>query len=246
LDHWLAGEFQRLGGELRAGERWGRPLGIGTVRATGRHPEAVVRGWRWFGLKVHARRLTLDADLELHFVPSGYVGLARLADGVVNICGVFRSQVTVPNLAQRWRQWLSGPGISVLATRLAKAQFDEASFCAVAGFDLRPQRAGSLSRECSVGDAVTMIPPLTGNGMSMAFESAELAVGPLAKFAHGELTWAEAQHELAVACDQTFARRLRWAACLQPALFSPPARALLLFMGAHSEYIWRRFFSLTR
>ena len=31
-----------------------------------------------------------------------------------------------------------------------------------------------------------MIPPVTGNGMSMAFESAELAVAPLAAWSRGE------------------------------------------------------------
>ena len=73
--------------------------------------------------------------------------------------------------------------------RLAAAEFDENSFCAVAGISLRPQRAAARA-ECCVGDAITMIPPVTGNGMSMAFESAELAVEPLAAWSRGEISWA--------------------------------------------------------
>ena len=48
------------------------------------------RGWRWFGLKVHARNVPLAAVLEMHVLPKGYVGLCRLKEGEVNVCGLFR------------------------------------------------------------------------------------------------------------------------------------------------------------
>ena len=245
LDEWLAQEFQRLGGELRTGARWTGEFGAGVVRAAGRRAEPVAEGWRLFGLKVHARGVALDADLEMHFLPSGYVGLCRLPDGEVNVCGLFRSATTVPDLAQRWREWLGGPAGSVLQARLACAQFEEDSFCSIAGLGLRPQRA-TARHECCVGDALTMIPPVTGNGMSMAFESAELAVEPLVNFSRGEQTWAQAQREIATACDQRFAARLRWAAWFQRALFFPPARAALLGLAARSAWGWRAVFQRTR
>jgi flavin-dependent dehydrogenase len=91
-----------------------------------------------------------------------------------------------------------------------------------------------------------MIPPVTGNGMSMAVESAELAVEPLAKFSQGDLTWAEARLEIASGCDKRFAARLRWAAWLQRALFHPAARSTLMFLAAHSEWVWRGIFKRTR
>jgi 2-polyprenyl-6-methoxyphenol hydroxylase-like FAD-dependent oxidoreductase len=245
LDQSLAHQFQRLGGELRQGERWCGKFGEGIVRASGRRAEPVTDGWRLFGLKVHARGVPLDADLEMHFVPSGYVGLCKLASGEVNICGLFRSKETVPDLAQRWRDWLGGPSASVLHSRLAFAQFDENSFCSVAGLCLRPQCAIQRN-ECCIGDALTMIPPVTGNGMSMAFESAELAVEPLAKFSHGELTWAGATPEIASRCEERFGARLRWAAWLQRALFQPRARLVLMFLAARSEWLWRAIFERTR
>jgi 2-polyprenyl-6-methoxyphenol hydroxylase-like FAD-dependent oxidoreductase len=202
-------------------------------------------GWRLFGLKVHARGVALAADLEMHFVPSGYVGLCRLAGGEVNICGLFRSKSVVPDLAQRWRDWLGGPAASVLRSRLAEARFDENSFCSVAGLCLRPQRA-TQRNECCVGDALTMIPPVTGNGMSMAFESAELAIEPLAEFSYGQLTWDGARHEIATRCDKRFTPRLRWAAWVQRALFQPAARAALMFLAARSEWFSRGIFGRTR
>jgi flavin-dependent dehydrogenase len=245
LDELLAREFQRLGGELRSGQRWSGEFGPGIVRASGRRAEPVADGWRLFGLKVHAHGVRMAADLELHFVPAGYVGLCRLAGGQVNICGLFRSKTTVPGLAHRWRDWLEGPADTVLRSRLAGATLDEGSFCSVAAFSLRPQQAATWE-ECCVGDALTMIPPLTGNGMSMAFESAELAIEPLAKFSQGGLGWTQARQQIAQACDTMFKRRLRWAAWLQALLFRPHARSAVFYLAARSEWFWRRMFERTR
>jgi menaquinone-9 beta-reductase len=81
LDHLLAKAFRESGGELREKQRWsGSELAAGMVRATGRRVMTGAR-WRFIGLKVHARDLSLCADLEMHFRPRGYVGLCRLASG---------------------------------------------------------------------------------------------------------------------------------------------------------------------
>lgn len=245
LDKWLADEFLRVGGELRVGERWRGEFAPGIVRASGRRIEPVVDGWRWFGLKAHATGVSITSDLEMHFVPSGYVGLCRLGGGQVNICGLFRSKTPVSSLAQSWRDWLAGPMDSVLHSHLAGARWQEESFCTVAGFSLRPQRAAAQV-ECCVGDALTMIPPLTGNGMSMAFESAELAIEPLLKFSRGQMTWSKARQQVAQACDMSFTRRLWWAGWLQQGLLHPAARAVLLFMATHSAQLWRAVVGRTR
>ena len=90
MDKLLADEFQKLGGELRAGERWQKDFGEGVVRASGRRVRPVESGWRWFGLKAHAKNVPLAADLEMHVGRNGYVGLCRLDGGEVNVCGLFR------------------------------------------------------------------------------------------------------------------------------------------------------------
>ena len=245
LDEWLANEFLRLGGELHTGTRYTGKFGPGIVRAVGRRPEPVVDDWRWFGLKVHVSGVALDADLEMHLLEGGYVGLCRLPGGQVNVCGLFRSATSVPDLGTRWREWLGGPTDSALHLRMAGAHFDEPSFCCVAGLNLSSQRAVGR-RDWCVGDALTMIPPMTGNGMSMAFESAELAVHPLLKFSHGELAWEHAQREYAGKCDKTFGPRLRWGAWLQWAMLLPPARTVLSLLAKHSETCWRGIFERTR
>jgi 2-polyprenyl-6-methoxyphenol hydroxylase-like FAD-dependent oxidoreductase len=246
LDALLAGEFRRLGGELRENERWrGDEPVDGMVRATGRRLQPVAGNWRWFGLKVHARNVTLTADLEMHVSPSGYVGLSRLRDGDVNICGLFRRPATAVEAALSWEESLRGPPGSFRRERLKAAAFEAASFSSVAGLSLQPQRA-EASRECCLGDLITMIPPVTGNGMSMAFESAEIALDPLAAYSTGGLAWSEARQTIARLCDERFARRLAWAGFLQRLMFMPRLQDTLVSLAPRSPWLWRLLVARTR
>lgn len=245
LDAVLVAHFCELGGELVAGERFNQDFVEGIVRATGRRPEADESDARWFGLKIHARNVSLTADLEMHVSPRGYVGLCKINDGEVNVCGLFRKRTNETGEAKNGRDLLRGQPGSALQQRLGEAQFDEDSFCAVAGISLRPQRAAARAEMC-VGDAITMIPPLTGNGMSMAFESAEIAIDPLARWSRGELSWIEAQQQIARGCDATFARRLAWAKWLQRILLTPALQNPLITVAARSDRFWRAAFECTR
>ena len=274
LDNLLAEEFCKLGGELKSGSRWVEKFDEGMVRATGRRIQNVVKGWRLFGLKIHAKNLPLEADLEMHFTQNGYVGLCRLERGSVsrssvevescsahknaaahraalrssvdnsevNICGLFRSRTTLRDLSSHW---LKNEISASVGTRLAQAEFDENSFCSVAGLSLAPQKA-SEQNECSIGDSLTMIPPVTGNGMSMAFESAELAIEPLAQYSAGKISWTEAHKLVASSCDQIFTQRLVWSKYLQTALFQPFLRQAVLLLTPRLPGLWSAFFSHTR
>ncbi|HEY2952137.1 MAG TPA: FAD-dependent monooxygenase [Verrucomicrobiae bacterium] len=257
LDALLADRFQQLGGELREGARWpGKEFGEGMVRASGRRLQPVENGWRWFGLKAHVKQVELAADLEMHLSANGYVGLCRLNRGEVNVCGLFRRQAGDEKFrgsssecqagdGADWPERLRGGPGSWLHQRLASAEWEESSFCAVAGLALNP-RCASKTDEWCVGDALSMIAPVTGNGMSIAFESAELALEPLAAYARGELDWSAAQRMMAQKCEAAFRWRLRWAARLQGAMFQASTRAVLLSLATRCEMIWKLLFRLTR
>jgi flavin-dependent dehydrogenase len=246
LDALLAEHFRQAGGELREQARWREDdFGAGVVRANGRRLQPRADGCGWFGLKIHARNVPLAADLEMHGSQTGYVGFCRLNDGEVNVCGLFHRPASKPAAPQPWQDLLRGQPGTPLQARLAGAVVDEDSFCSVAGFSLQPQRA-TAQPECCIGDALTMIPPVTGNGMSMAFEAAELAVGPLAAYSRGESSWSQARQRVAAACDRAFARRLAWARCLQWMMFTPLLRGGLGSAVLHSEFVWRTLFARTR
>jgi flavin-dependent dehydrogenase len=244
MDKLLADEFQTLGGELRTSTRWQNDFSDGIVRASGRQLHPVENGWRWFGLKAHARNVSPAADLEMHVFQNGYVGICKLAGGEVNVCGLFRRNGE-NDLPKNGFDLLRGNPGTILHERFARAEFDEKSFCSVAGLSLKPQRASEKSEIC-IGDALTMIPPVTGNGMSLAFESAQLAVEPLVAFSRSEISWAQARQKLACACDENFSRRLRWANWLQRFLLSSSLPNQIKTLAARSDWFWRFAFECTR
>ncbi len=222
LDARLADAFVAAGGDLRTGERVtdltpraGRVFALG--RRRGRSP--------WLGLKIHAAGLTLSRDLELHLGEDAYVGLARIETGEVNVCGLFRRRALCAKGANLLLGYLQAAGLGALASRLGGATLDMASFCAVAAvcFDDRvPDTAG-----VSLGDACAMIPPFTGNGMAMAFQSAEIARDPLLEYARGAAPWADVCQTINLALRRQFRVRLATADALHPFLLRPPRQRWL-------------------
>jgi 2-polyprenyl-6-methoxyphenol hydroxylase-like FAD-dependent oxidoreductase len=245
MDALLAEQFCRGGGVLHEGARWREECFEGVVLANGRRARPADKGWRWFGLKVHAHNVTLAADLEMHSLPDGYVGLCRLKGDVVNVCGLFRRREDAHENQPGWHVRLRGASGTSLSARLGSAVFDETTFCSVGGLMLSAQRARDRE-ECAIGDALTMIPPVTGNGMSMAFESASMATEPLAAYSRGELDWASARSAVADTCDRAFAKRLAWARWLQWMMFTPIFRGCIGYWALRSASFWQTMFSRTR
>src|SRR4051812_16246570 len=246
LDALLAEEFTKVGGKLQEKSRWTvEDTAEGLVRASGRRSQATENGGRWFGLKVHARNVKLIADLEMHLVTNGYVGICQVAADVVNVCGLFRRTTKDERMPTNWRELLrSVPGTSLHRT-MASAEFDESCFCAVAGLAMRPRKAAE-SDGCCVGDAITMIPPVTGNGMSMAFESAHHALTPLSAYSQGKLSWRKAREKIADRCDAAFHQHLTWARWLQWMMFTPILRGWAGSAAIRSDWLWKMLFAKTR
>lgn len=202
LDSRLAEGFQNAGGVLHTVSR--AADGPDVVWAAGR-PR---RESRWLGLKVHAPHLPMDRDLEMFAGTNGYLGLARIESHRVNICGLFRTDRRGEGKgADLLLSTLDRGGLHALADKLRRADLDATSFRAVSGFE-----PGSKARPgFSIGDAAQMIPPFTGNGMSMAFESAALALDPLLKFTAGEISWSDAANITRGRQRRAFRRRMFFA-----------------------------------
>jgi flavin-dependent dehydrogenase len=225
LDARLAAAFTAAGGVLRANTRFATDEPVpGRVFATGRRrsPSA------WLGLKIHARHLVLARDLELHLGDQAYLGLARVEDGSVNVCGLFRRRALCAKGADLILGYLQAAGLTALAARLARAELDPATFCAVAavGFD-RHVVVASPSTRLSIGDACATIPPFTGNGMAMAFQSAECALDPLLAYSRGATDWPKACQLIHDALRRRFRMRLAAAEFAHPFFFRPPRQRLL-------------------
>jgi 2-polyprenyl-6-methoxyphenol hydroxylase-like FAD-dependent oxidoreductase len=168
----------------------------------------------------------MAADLEMHAGTNGYAGLAGVEDGWTNVCGLFRIDRSLQaSGADLLPAYLAAGGNAKLAATLRDGEWRVGSFSAVAGFELGRQTP--LPGLLALGDAESMIPPFTGNGMSMAFQAAECAVGPLVAWSRGGQSWQDAANSVRTAVRRKFKRRLAAAALLHPVLLNPCGRTLL-------------------
>ncbi len=166
-------------------------------------------------------------------------------DGRVNVCGLFRlDRGQRAKGSELLRRYLLAGGLDALAERMVPEQIDEESVCAVAGFRLG--RQAKQPDLCVLGDAESMIPPFTGNGMSMAFQSAETGLGPLAAWSRGELGWGDCRSRIAAGLETRFRRRLRAAAALHPFLMRRPGRHVLRMLAVVQLLPFRPLLSLIR
>ena len=232
LDARLAERLNDLGGRLLTGTRVSFQHGrAGRVFATGRRTDTASP---WYGVNMHLGGMSLATDLEFHVGQRGYVGLCRLADGEVNLCGIFHRGGRMAACSRDGlRAHLEAARLDDLAERLAGAAVVDGSMSAVAGlrFGLQPPVPGSAS----IGDAFAFTPPYTGRGMATAFASAACALHQLLGWTHGELTWRETMHHIRTSQEALHRRPLRRAQRLHRFLLNPRAAAaatLLLRLGS--------------
>lgn len=240
LDERLSERFTALGGELRTGMRARSEPAEGLVWAAGRRP----RPGRWIGLKAHVRMAT-TVDLEMHSGTNGYAGLAGVEDGWTNVCGLFLlDRGLQARGADLLPAYLAAGGNSRLAAALRAAEWRIDSFSTVAGFELGRQTP--VPGLLCVGDAESMIPPFTGNGMSMAFQAAALATDPLAAWAEGFRLWDETRNFIHARLRRGFRRRLASAAILHRALLHSGIRAAVGSLAATGIMPFRALIPLVR
>lgn len=241
LDRGLRDVFVALGGRMLEHSRQRPVPGDGLVWCAGRTP---AKG-DWIGLKCHFESLPTEADLEMHVGRGGYIGLARVGDRRVNVCGLFRREIVRGRGEDVLQKVLRRSGLAGLADRLHDGDMVPGSAAAVAGFQLGRQPA-AVPGLLALGDAHAMIPPFTGNGMSMALESAVMAADPIAAFARGERDWADARRAVTARLERAFASRLCRAHFLHPFLTSRRGQTFFAAMSICRLVPFRTIFRLLR
>jgi len=225
LDDRLQKLAIRSGAEILTKARRSIPQNSpGEVCCTGRKPS---KG-KWIGLKAHIRGITTSAHLEMHSGANGYLGITPVEDGWMNVCGLFRVDTSIS--AQRaglLPAYLLANGNRKLSAEIAAAEWRDGSFSAVAGFQLGKQNI--IQNALCLGDSHSIIPPFTGNGMSMALQSAETALPHLVAYSRGEISWAISRENIWLALNKQFRKRLSSAQLLHPFLFHPLAKPILRF-----------------
>jgi 2-polyprenyl-6-methoxyphenol hydroxylase-like FAD-dependent oxidoreductase len=162
----------------------------------------------------------------MHAGRNGYAGLAAVEDAWTNVCGLFRLDRSIATHgADLLPAYLKRGGNTDLAAALKACEWRTDSFSAVAGFELGRQTP--VPGLLCLGDAESMIPPFTGNGMSMAFQAAECAIEPLVAWATGQKAWQDAVNTVRKAVKRRFNRRLVVAGGLHSVLLDSGGRSLL-------------------
>lgn len=244
LDALMVDQFQDLGGVVNLGERIReRELGPGWVDARGR--VASHQRGRWVGVSFHLEDYSLQADLEMHLHGGSYVGLCRVERNRTNVCALLSAKHLPSELAKRPIAAVGACFPVSLPRRLSEARLVPESFVSVASLDYAAPPTG-LPCRLALGDAQGLIPPITGNGMSLALESAALAAAPVVAWSRGERDWRWVCQEIQLRRQQRFSRRLRVARALQELLVSERSWVASLLTTRLTSLLLPVVFRLTR
>jgi flavin-dependent dehydrogenase len=168
----------------------------------------------------------LGGHVELHTIPHGYCGLVEVADGVSNLCcwvevGAFRHAGCTPDRFLTSALAHNQP----LRSRLRTAERIDRRWITTS---VTGRRTATPVEESvwNIGDRVTMVAPLTGDGMGMGLRAAELAATILLMGFRREMPWEEATTEYARRWAREFLPRLRWGRCLEAIMLRPRSASL--------------------
>lgn len=184
-------------------------------------------GQSHIGVKTHYQGVDMEPVIELYFFPGGYLGICPIEGGLVNAAALLNREAyrnadkTVLGMIAAAAR--ANPKLDKKLTNAVPVPGTQA---AVAPVDLK-RKPLAWDMIPQIGDAAMMIPPLCGDGMSMALRSARLCTPLADSYLRGELSLAGWQHEYSRSIYREFKRPLRWGRFLQW-LFGVPVMPWLL------------------
>ncbi|MGA7616313.1 MAG: NAD(P)/FAD-dependent oxidoreductase [Thermoanaerobaculia bacterium] len=166
---------------------------------------------RHFGFKRHFRSEHGAGDtILLYPYRNGYLGASGVESGATNICGIVHAS-RIRGLRGGWNTFISGLSeeSEPLRELFASHTPEQDQFLSSDPVIFRP-KAPVVAGILLVGDAAGMIDPLTGNGMTMAIQSAVIAARNTASILDGTASRGEIERSHVHEFRGFFASRLRW------------------------------------
>lgn len=227
------------------------------IGASGRRPLQAKAGFQaaspkrtFVGVKAHYRTKAEPLPIvDLYFFRGGYVGIAPVEDGRLNVAALFGGAA--------FREFGGGTAaldaaldeavrtVPVLRERLDGRTAIPGTQAATYPVTVRPEPQAWREYPL-VGDAVAVIPPFCGDGMAMALRSAELCAPLASAYLRGELTEAAWRETYAARVAKRFAGPLRWGSRLDRLLSKPVVGSLLLRAGVVAPWLAQRMVRQTR
>ena len=181
----------------------------------------------YMGIKTHLSGVKIEPVIEMYFVPGGYFGLCPIEGGRVNLAALITREAfadagkTISGFIQA-----AAKHHPRLAERLIHSELVQGTSKAVSPVILsrKPYPWDELPL---LGDTATMIPPLCGDGMSMALRSAALCAPLADRYLREELTLQDWEQQYTSQMMSEFNRPLQWGSFLQWVLGRPMLSKLL-------------------
>ncbi|UPK46834.1 NAD(P)/FAD-dependent oxidoreductase [Paenibacillus pabuli] len=174
----------------------------------------------YVGVKSHYRGITIPPRVELYFCKGGYVGISPIEDGIANVAALLTLD-TVQGSGKSVNDILQAASRTNerLASRLAEGSLVPATQVSAAALHLSnvPE---PWSQYPHIGDAMLMIPPLCGDGMSIALRSALLCAEWTYRYLQGEVSFVQWQRGYSKEANLEFSGLLRRARRIQKLAFA--------------------------
>lgn len=182
-------------------------------------------GKRYVGVKLHVSADIPTNQIELHHFPGGYCGISAIENSGYCLCYLIEEEKIKSsrgNLEETEHRYLhQNPTLKRYFTHFPK--LTERVSTAGVFFKARNVHADGM---LFLGDSAGMIPPLAGNGMSMAIHSAVLATNLAHRHFTGHLDRNELGMRYECEWNQAFSSRLRMARTLQSIMEKPGMTAI--------------------
>ncbi|MDN4602451.1 FAD-dependent oxidoreductase [Paenibacillus sp. F6_3S_P_1C] len=174
----------------------------------------------YVGVKSHFQGITIPSRVELYFCKGGYVGISPIEDGIANVAALLTLD-TVRGSGKSVKDILQAASLTNerLAVRLAEGIPVQGTQVSIAPLHLSnvPE---PWSQYPHIGDAMLMIPPLCGDGMSIALRSALLCAEWTDQYLQGKISFEQWQYEYSKEANREFTRLLRRARRIQKLAFA--------------------------
>jgi flavin-dependent dehydrogenase len=163
----------------------------------------------YVGIKSHYSGIDPELITELYFVKGGYIGISPVENGYSNVAALLDKEVvkgtgtTVPAILEAASR--ENPHLMERMKHAVPIEGTQVSIAPV-HLSLQPLAWHIIPH---LGDAAVVIPPLCGDGMSIALRSSFLCSILADRYLRGEISLARWQEEYTQAIQQEFAGLIR-------------------------------------
>lgn len=178
----------------------------------------------YVGVKSHYSGITMPARVELYFCDGGYVGISPIENGTVNVAALLTlnsvqgSGKSVPEILRA-----ASRTNKRLAERMAEGEPVPGTQVSIAPLRLS-HTPHPWSEYPHIGDAMLMLPPLCGDGMSVALRSSLICARWTDSYLKGEINFEHWRNQYTLEANRTFTELLRRARRIQNMAFAKTNR----------------------